>query len=124
MAEGRGLVEGIDPHGSVAQWNVAVAPEMQVGLGDRIDGFKVKGQGLKKLVSGDEFLHLTHRAVVLQFTKPLIYTVKGKAPYGMSTKRAPNSDKTFFVVSKISQGGSIGQWNEEFPNRQVSIGDV
>merc|ERR1712137_142704 len=84
----------------------------------------VKGQGLKKLVSGDELLYLKRRAVVLQFTKPSIYTVKGKAPYGISTKRAPNSDKTFFVVSKISQEGSIGQWNEEFPSRRVSIGDV
>jgi len=80
MAGGKGFVKGSDPHGSVAQWNSSVAPEMQVGLGDRIDGFRVKGHGFRKLVNGNEFLFMKNRAVVLRFTKPSIYTVKGKGP--------------------------------------------
>merc|ERR1719502_2195254 len=124
MAEGRGFVERIDPHGSVAQWNSAVAPEMQVSLGDRIEGFKVKGQGFKKLVNGNEFLHVKSRALVLQFTKPVMYYVKGKAPYGVGMLRKRNSDSLFFVVSRIRNSGCIKQWNKEFPDMQVSIGDV
>merc|ERR1719284_974733 len=101
------FVTRIDPHGSVAQWNSAVAPELQVGLGDRIDGFKVKGEGFKKLVDGNEFFHLKNRSLVLQFTKPLMFTVKAKAPYGVGMLRKRNSDSLFFVVSRIQNAGSI-----------------
>merc|ERR1719502_1704325 len=124
MAEGRGFVERIDPHGSVAQWNSAVAPEVQVGLGDRIEGFKVKGEGFKKLVNGNEFVHLKNRAIVLKFTKPMVYTVKGKAPYGIGMLRKRNCDKAFFVVSRVHPVGSMEQWNKEFPDMQVSAGNV
>jgi len=125
MAEGRGLVEWIDPDGPVAQWNSAVAPEMQVDVGDRIDGFHVKGmKSMKKLIKGNEFLDIKNRAVVLQFTKPSIYTVKGKAPYGIQVKRKRFSDLTFFVVNSVLSTGSIEQWNNEFPHMQVSVGDV
>merc|ERR1712137_262597 len=127
MAEDRGFVEGINPDGSVAQWNSGVAPAMQICLGDRIDGFKVKGQGMKKLIKGNEFLNakkMRKRAVVLQFTKPSIHTVKAKLPYGLGWKRRLNSDKTFFVVGEVYPEGSIQQWNEKFPDSQVSIGDI
>jgi len=124
MAEGKGFVAGIDPRGSVAQWNSAVAPEMQVDIGDRIDGFKVKGHGFKKLVYGNEFSLMKNRAVVLRFTKPSVYTVKGKGRYGIDQLRERNSDRPFFVVSKVHPVGSIRQWNEEFPDMQVSVGDV
>merc|ERR1712137_997573 len=124
MAEGRGLVERIDPDGSVAQWNSSVAPEIQVDLGDRIDGFKVKGQSLRKLISGNEFLELKSRAIVLQVTKPSTYTVRGRAPFGIAVKKRPNCDKAFFVVSSVLPDGSIERWNAQFPNMQVSAGDV
>merc|ERR1712007_118747 len=97
---------------------------MQVGLGDRVEGFKVKGGGFKKLVDSNDFLHLKNHAIVLKFTKPLVYTVKGKAPYGIGVSRKPNSDKSFYVVSKVLPVGSMQQWNKEFPDMQVSIGDV
>merc|ERR1719240_891206 len=115
--EGKGYVEGIDPHGSVGQWNSEVAPEIQVCIGDRINAFEVKGQGLQKLTSGKEFLYVKSRAIVLKVTKPSIYTVKGKSPFGLGMKLRLDSHKTFFVVS-------IQQWNKEFPDRQVSAGDV
>jgi len=123
-AEGRAFVERIDPLGDVAQWNSTVAPETQVGFGDRIEGFKVKGQSPQQLISGKEFLHVKSRAVVLQVTKPSIYSVKGKAPYGIGMKKRPDSDKTFFVVSHLYPTGSIEEWNEEFPDMPVSIGDI
>merc|ERR1719454_190018 len=123
MADGRGLVERIDPLGDVAQWNGMVAPETQVGFGDRLEGFKVKGQSSQKLISGKEFMHVKSRAVVLEVTKPSIYSVRGKAPYGIGMKR-PDTDKTFFVVSHLYPTGSIEKWNEEFPDMPVSIGDI
>merc|ERR1712007_68856 len=107
-----------------AQWNSEVAPEIQVCLGDRIDAFEVKGQGLQKLSSGMEFLHVKSRAVVLKVSRPSIYIVKGNAPFGVGMKRRPNFDKTFYVVSTVFSVGSIQQWNKEFPDRQVSAGDV
>jgi len=124
MAEGRGYVEGIDPRGSVAQWNSEVAPEIQVCLGDRIDAFEVKGQGCQKLTNGMEFLHVKSRAVVLNVTKPSMYIVKGKAPFGLGIKRRPNFDKAFCVVNTVFPTGSIRQWNNKFPDRRVSVGDV
>jgi len=81
------------------------------------------GRGFKKLSHGNELLYVQSRAVVLQVTKPLIYTVKGKAPYGVGLKMRPNCDKTFFVVSNV-YAGSIEHWNEENPDMRVSIGDV
>jgi len=123
MADGRSLVEGIDPLGSVAQWNSTAAPETQVRLGDRIETFKVKGQSSQKLISGKELLHMNRRAVVLKVSKPSIYSVKAKAPYGIGWKRKSDTDKTFFVVSALSPG-SIEKWNEEFPDMPVSIGDI
>merc|ERR1712007_122891 len=102
----------------------ATGPENQVALGDRIDGFKVKGRGFKKLSHGNELLHVKSRAVVLQVTKPLIYTIKAKAPYGVGMRRRPNHDKAFFVVSIVYTAGSIRQWNEENPDMRVSVGDI
>merc|ERR1712137_580166 len=119
MAEGHGVVEGIDPNGSVAQWNSAGPPESQVSLGDRIDGFKVKGRSLQKLINGDELSKVKSRAVVLQLVKPTIYTVKGKAPYGLGTRRKPNTDKTFYVVGNVYPEGSIEKWNNENPDMCV-----
>merc|ERR1712137_1457214 len=124
MAEGHGVVEGIDPNGSVAQWNSAGPPETQVSLGDRIDGFKVKGRSLQKLINGDELSKVKSRAVVLQLVKPSIYTVKGKAPYGLATRRKRNTDKTFYVVSNVYPAGSIEKWNNENPDMCVSVGDI
>merc|ERR1712007_307439 len=74
--------------------------------------------------TGNELLHVNSRAVRLQITKPSIYTVKGKAPYGVGTRSRLKSDKTFFVVSKVYPEGSIEQWNEENPDLRVSVGDV
>jgi len=124
MADGRSLVERIDPLGSVAQWNSMAAPGTQVGFGDRIETFKVKGHSSQKLISGRELLHVTRRAVVLEVTKPSIYSVKAKAPYGIGWKRKQYHDKTFFVVSDLCPEGSIEKWNEEFPDMPVSIGDI
>merc|ERR1719231_394161 len=124
MAEDRGYVKWIDPDGSVAQWNSQVAPEFKVALGDRIDGFKVRGRGLQKLFQGNEFLHVDSRAIVLIVAKPSIHTVRGTAPYGISRKQRTGSDETFFVVSKVHPVGSIPQWNEEFPDMRVSVGDI
>merc|ERR1712137_1279973 len=123
MADGRGLVERIDPLGSVARWNSMAAPENQICFGDRIEGFKVKGQSSRNLISGKEFLKVKSRAVVLEVTKPSIYGVKANAPYGIGMMR-PDKDKTFFVVSHIYPTGSIEKWNEEFPDMLVSIGDI
>jgi len=124
MVEGRGLVERIDPLGAVAQWNTMAAPETQIGLGDRIEGFKVKGQSSQKLISGKEFSHVTSSRVLLEVTKPSIYSVKAKAPFGIGMKRRANSDKTYFVVSHLNPTGSIEEWNKEFPEMPVSIGDI
>jgi len=124
IADGRSFVEGIDPLGSVAQWNGTADPETQIGFGDRIESFKVKGQSAQKLVSGRELLHMERRAVVLKVTKPSIYSVKAKAPYGIPVKRKPDNDKTFFMVRALRLDGSIEKWNEEFPDRPVSIGDI
>jgi len=57
-------------------------------------------------------------------TKPSIYTVKGKGPFGIGVLSKRNSNETFLVVSKVFPGGSIDQWNKEFPNKQVSSGDT
>merc|ERR1712007_292794 len=83
-----------------------------------------KGEGSKKLISGNEFLEVKNRVTVIQITKPSNYTMKGKGPYGIAAKRKLFYDKTFFVVSKIHPVGSVHQWNKEFPDMRVSIGDV
>merc|ERR1712137_768957 len=80
-------------------------------------------QYMKKLIKGNELLSVKSRAVVLQLTKPSIYTVKGKVPFGIGLKRHAYR-KTFFVVNTVYQDGSIKQWNGEFPDRQVSAGDI
>jgi len=84
----------------------------------------VEGHSSRKLISGQELLHMKSYAVVLEVNKPSIYSVKGKAPYGIGMKRKPDDDKTFFVVSHLYPEGSIAKWNEEFPNMPVSIGDI
>merc|ERR1712007_388785 len=104
--------------------NNTAASETQIGLGDRIEGFKVKGQSPQKLISGKEFSHVTSSRVRLEVTKPLIYSVKGKAPYGIGIKRRADTDNTFFVVSHVNQNGSIEEWNKDFPEMPVSIGDI
>merc|ERR1719152_952760 len=114
----------MDPLGAVAQWNSKCDPKTQVVVGDRIEGFKVKGQRSQKLISGKEFSHVTSRRVLLEVTKPSIYSVKGKAPYGIGMKRRTDRDKTFFVVSHLYPTGSIVEWNREHPEMPVSIGDI
>merc|ERR1712137_582620 len=72
-------------------------------------------------MNGKEFSFVKNRAVIIQFAKPTVFTVKRKLPYGIGAKRKP---KTFFVVSTVCPRGSIAEWNEEFPDAQVSVGDV
>jgi len=78
----------------------------------------------RKLISGKEFLHMKCRAVFLEVTKPSICRVKVRAPYGISVRRRPGTDKTFFVVSNLYPAGSIQKWNQEFPDMKVSVGDI
>merc|ERR1712007_94326 len=76
------------------------------------------------MISGKELLHVKCRAVVLKVTKPSIYIVKVKAPYGIGLKGKADKDKSFFMVSALYREGSIEKWNEEFPDMPVSIGDI
>merc|ERR1712007_226163 len=73
-------------------------------------------------MSGREFSHVTSNGILLEVTKPSIYSVKGKAPFGVGMKR--RTDKTFFVVSYVNPTGSIEEWNKEFPEMPVCVGDI
>merc|ERR1712007_237350 len=124
MAEGKCFVKGIDPKGSVSEWNANTCPEMQVLPGDRIDSYKVKGHTAQTLVTGKEFKCMRSRAVVLASTRPTIHSVRGMFPFGIGTKMKAGFDKAFFVVSSISPPGSIWKWNMDHPDQIVSVCDI
>merc|ERR1712007_3710 len=102
------------------------SPEMQICVCDRIDAFHVKGEDPQTLRTGRELDQIDCRAIVLKLVKPSIYTVAIKAKFGMSMKmkRDPNFDKPFFVIATILPLGSIAQWNDDCPDKLVSIGDI
>merc|ERR1712137_769409 len=123
IADGMGFVEALRSEGSLPEWNADMPPELQIQRGDRIDAFKVKGAAERKLYTGKEFEPGHHRAIVLKITKPSFYTVMAKVPFGVKMKRS-NCHKAFFIVSNILPSGNVQKWNQQCPNRLVSIGDI
>merc|ERR1712137_184920 len=123
IADGMGFVESLRSMGSLPEWNADMSPELQIQRGDRIDAFKVKGAPERGLKTGNEFNLGRHRAVILKITKPSLHVVMAKTPFGVRTKKC-DSNKAFFLISSIVPSGSVQKWNEEYPDKLVSIGDI
>jgi len=83
----------------------------------------VRGKNESKLTTEKELYSGPHRAIVLAVTKPSIFVVSGTAPFGVKAKKDDHS-KGFFLISSITPSGSIHKWNEENPDKLVSVGDV
>jgi len=124
IVNGVGYVENVHPQGSVSEWNTCIASKLQVCRGDRIEGWKeVKGQRESRFTVEEEFYLVPGRAIILKFTKPFFYVVSVKKPFGFKTMKA-NCNKAFFLISSIMPTGSIQKWNEENPDKLVSVGDI
>merc|ERR1712137_151565 len=108
IADGMGFVESLRSMGSIPEWNANMSPELQIQRGDRIDAFKVLGR---------------HRAIILKITKPSLHVVMAKTPFGVKMKRS-DCHKAFFIVNSIVPSGNVHKWNEEYPDKLVSIGDI
>merc|ERR1712137_1395696 len=98
-------------------------PEMQICPGDRIDAWRVRGKPDTRLTAARELDHVRHRAIILKVTKPSVNVVRVAAPFGMKIKK-DGCRKVFFVVSSITPSGSIQKWNDENPDKLVSVGDI
>jgi len=123
ISDGMGFVDAVRSEGSLPEWNADMPPELQIRRGDRIDAFKVKGSAERKLKTGKEIESGPFRAVILKITKPVVHIVMAQSPFGVRTKKS-DSEKSFFIISNIVPSGSVQKWNEEFPDKVVSSGDI
>jgi len=100
------------------------SPELQICVGDRIDAYRVDKGPEGELVTGNELSSEPRpHALILKISKPSLHSVTAMSPCGIRiNKRVCNNG--FFVVSSIMPSGSIQKWNEEHPDKCVSIGDV
>merc|ERR1719152_24292 len=75
----------------------------------------------REMLTNTELKTVPCRAILLKLTKPCVYCVTAKSPFGII---AWMSNKSFFVVKSISMLGSVQKWNDECPDKPVSVGDI